>query len=262
MRIGLIGWGAIGQTVARLLEDSPVEIAFVAVNDPERARSGLPAGTALISDPAELVGHDVCLVAEAAGRSSVDPWGHASLQRGADFIVSSVSALADPALLDALRASAIRHQRQLEIQTGALGGIDALAGAMHMGVDSVVHRIVKPPRAWRSTPAEDLCDLEHLSEPVAFFQDSAAATATAFPKNANVAMTTALAGIGPERTIISLVADPDSTTNRHEISASGAFGELDVVIANNPLPDNPKTSAMAALNLARAIQNRVNPVII
>ncbi len=262
MRIGLIGWGAIGQTVARLLEESPVEIAFVAVNDPERPRSGLPAGTALISDPAELVGHDVGLVAEAAGRESVEPWGHASLRMGADFIVSSVSALADPDLLDALRSSAIRHDCQLEIQTGALGGIDALAGAMRMGVDSVEHRIVKPPQAWRSTPAEGLCDLDGLSAPITFFQDSAAATATAFPKNANVAMTTALAGIGPDRTLISLVADPDSTTNRHEISASGAFGGLDVVIANNPLPDNPKTSAMAALNLARAIQNRVDPVII
>ena len=95
-----------------------------------------------------------------------------------------------------------------------------------------------------------------------FFRASAAATAAAFPKNANVAMTTALAGVGPERTMIALVADPSSTTNRHEIRASGAFGDLEVTIANNPLPDNPKTSAMAALNLARAIQTRVAPVII
>jgi aspartate dehydrogenase len=59
-----------------------------------------------------------------------------------------------------------------------------------------------------------------------------------------------------------LVADPTATTNRHEISASGAFGSLEVAIANNPLPDNPKTSAMAALNLARAINTRVAPIVI
>ncbi len=36
---------------------------------------------------------------------------------------------------------------------------------------------------------------------------------------------------------------------------------MDVVMANNPLPANPKTSAMAALNLARAIENRAAPIV-
>ena len=75
-------------------------------------------------------------------------------------------------------------------------------------------------------------------------------------------MTTALAGIGPHDTKITLVADPNASKNRHEITASGAFGHLDVSITNTPLPENPKTSAMAALSLVRAIQNRVNPVIV
>ena len=62
-------------------------------------------------------------------------------------------------------------------------------------------------------------------------------------------MTTALAGIGPDRTQVSLVADPSATTNRHEITARGRFGSLHVVIDNAPLPANPKSSAMAALGL-------------
>ena len=82
-----------------------------------------------------------------------------------------------------------------------------------------------------------------------------------FPKNANVAMTTALAGIGPDKTEIELVADPTATTNRHELHAEGGFGTMDVVMANNPFPANPKTSAMAALNLARAIENRAAPIV-
>jgi aspartate dehydrogenase len=131
-----------------------------------------------------------------------------------------------------------------------------------MGIDSVEHRIVKPPGAWRDTPAEELCDLDRLEEPAVFFSASAREAADAFPKNANVAMTTALAGIGPDRTRISLVADPGASTNRHEIAAEGAFGTLSVVIANNPLPGNPKSSAMAALNLARSIRNRVSAIVI
>ena len=70
------------------------------------------------------------------------------------------------------------------------------------------------------------------------------------------------AGIGPDRTEITLVADPSATTNRHEISARGGFGSLEVVIDNNPLPANPKSSAMAALGLVRAITNRATAIAI
>ncbi|MEZ5343560.1 MAG: aspartate dehydrogenase [Acidimicrobiales bacterium] len=188
--------------------------------------------------------------------------GPSTFAAGADFIVSSVSAFVDAELLSSLRLAAEQAGRRLQIQTGALGGIDALSAARIMGIDEVEHRIVKPPIAWGGTAAADLCDLVSLTEPTVFFTGTASETALEFPKNANVAMTTALAGIGPERTKISLVADPFTTTNRHEISARGAFGELDVRIANSPLPANPKTSAMAALSLVRILRNRVSALTI
>lgn len=262
MKLALIGWGAIGRTVAPMLKDTPVEIVAIAVRDKEAKRTAIPAGAKLISNPSDLSATRPDVVAEAAGRESVGPWAHAALTAGADFIVSSVSALADADLLDSLRKTAAENGAQLQIQPGALGGIDALGGARLMGIDHVEHRVVKPPLAWKDTPAESLCSLDHLDGPTPFFSANAAETATQFPKNANVAMTTALAGIGPQATRITLIADPAATTNRHEITAHGPFGTLDVSISNNPLPDNPKTSAMAGLNLVRAIQNRVNPLVI
>jgi aspartate dehydrogenase len=75
-------------------------------------------------------------------------------------------------------------------------------------------------------------------------------------------MTIALAGIGPDDTRVTLVADPAATVNRHETTARGAFGELAVRISSNPLPDNPRTSAMAALSLVRAIRNRTSALVI
>lgn len=260
LRIVLVGWGAIGRTVGRMVDDASVDIIAVAVRDPSIDRVDLPAGASIISDPSELAALRPDVVAEAAGRDSVAPWGRAALEAGADFIVSSMSAFADTSLLDSMRGCAIANDAQIHIQPGALGGVDALAGAKRMGIDHVEHRMIKPPSAWLGTPAADLCDLTAITEPTVFFSASAAAAAGAFPKNANVAMTTALAGIGPERTMVTLVADPTATTNRHEISAHGPFGALDVAIANNPLPDNPKTSAMAALNLIRSIENRVNAI--
>ncbi len=262
LRVALIGWGAIGTAAAGYLAEAPVDIVAVGVRDATEERSELPAGAVLISDPAQLAGLEVDVVAEAAGRESVAPWGRAALAAGADFIVSSVSAFADPTLLDELRSLAAAHEVSVQIQPGALAGVDALAAARHMGIDTVEHRMVKPPRAWLGTPAEDLCDLDALADTTSFFSASAAETATTFPKNANVAMTTALAGIGPDQTTITLVADPEATMNRHEISASGAFGSLQVVIENNPLPTNPKSSAMAALALVRSIENRAAAIVI
>lgn len=262
LRVALIGWGAIGRTVGGLLADAPIDIVAVGVRDPLAERSALPAGATAIADPAELAAFAPHLVAEAAGRESVGPWGRAALRCGADFIVSSMSAFSDSALLDELLVVAAANGAQVQIQPGALAGIDALAASRHMGLEHVEHRIVKPPLAWLGTPAESLCDLRDLSESTTFFEGSATETADAFPKNANVAMTTALAGVGPSQTRIQLVADPHTTSNRHEIQAKGGFGEMQLSIANNPLPDNPKTSALAALGLVRAIEQRVTPIVI
>jgi aspartate dehydrogenase len=77
-----------------------------------------------------------------------------------------------------------------------------------------------------------------------------------------VAITTALAEIGPEDTQVTLVADPTVTENRHEITVVGDLGRLNVSISSRPLPGNPKTSTMAALNLVRCIKNRVTPLIV
>ena len=184
------------------------------------------------------------------------------MESGADLIVSSTSALADEVLRIELEELATRHGVRVVVHPGALGGVDALAAAAAMGIGDVEHRIVKPPGAWLGTHAEEEFDLEALDESVAIFRGTAAEAASQFPLNANVAMTTALAGIGPDQTKVTLVADPAATTNRHEILATGAFGRLAVTIDNQPLPGNPKTSAMAALNLARCIRNRVEPFVI
>ncbi len=245
-----------------MLAETAIEIVAVGVRDLSQHRSGLPEGASLIDSPEQLLEFNPDVVAEAAGRASVGPWGQATFDAQADLIVSSVSALADASLLQSLRDQAESVGCQLHIQPGALGGVDALAAARLMGIETVKHTIVKPPKAWLDTPAEELCDLGSLTEPTCFFEANASQTASRFPKNANVAMTTALAGIGPDHTLISLIADPAAETNRHLISASGAFGDLSVSTSNNPLPGNPKTSAMAALNLVRAITNRVTPIVI
>lgn len=262
LRIAFVGWGAMARTACRLLDDSPVEIVAVAVRAGSDPPADLPAGARLITAPDQLAATRPEVVAETAGRDAVGPWGRAALEAGADFIVSSASAFADSDLLEELGGTAAANDARVHVQPGALGGIDALAAASLPGLADVEHRIIKPPSAWSGTPAEELCDLDSLREPVAFFSGAAGEAARQFPRNANVAITTSLAGVGPEETRVTLVADPTATQNRHEIAATGEFGRLDVSISSQPLPDNPKTSSMAVLNLVRCIRNRVAPLVV
>lgn len=261
LRVAFVGWGAIAGAAADLLADSRIEIVAVATRGGELRRP-LPDGAVLLRDPSDLASAEPDLVAEVASANSVGPWGLAAFAAGADYLITSTAALTDSELLSSLRTAAAVAGRQVCLHPGALAGIDGLAAARLMGLERVQHTIIKPPKAWRGTDAEKLCDLDGLTEPVSFFTGSAADAASTFPKNANSTMTTALAGVGPERTEVVLVADPDAPGNRHQIRAEGGFGELDLAITNNPLPDNPKSSAMTALSLARAIEGRSTPLVI
>lgn len=259
MRLVLIGWGAIGAEVARLLasRNAPVDLVAVAVRDTARA---LPY--ALITDPAELAALRPDLVVEAAGRAAVMPWGESALQAGADFAPASTSAFAEDGNLDRLLTLARAHNRQILIPPGALGGMDALSAASRLPLASVTHEITKPALTWLGTEAETLCDLTTLTAPHCFFEGSARQAAQRFAQNANVALITALAGLGPDATTLRLIADPEATANRHRVVAVGAFGRMEITLDNAPLPHNTKSSALTALSLVRLIENRASPLVI
>ena len=140
--------------------------------------------------------------------------------------------------------------------------MDALSAARQGGLESVVYSGIKPAKAWTGTPAEELCDLSALHEPMAFFEGGARDAAMRFPKNANVAATVALAGIGFDETKVRLVADPGAAGNTHYIEAKGAFGTFEFTICGAPLPDNPKSSAMTAMSALRFVRNQAGAMTI
>ena len=253
----LIGFGAIGSTVARLLQErgGAMRIAAIGLRESSQPRTGLPVGVPVLTHPSQLASVDAGLVVEVAGSNSVAPWGRAALGAGMNFAVSSVSAFTDATLLDELTHLAKAQGVQLIIPPGALGGIDALSAAARMGLEKVAHSIVKPPRAWIGTAAETFCDLSNLHAAQTFYEGTAREAAARFPQNANAALVVALAGLGPDHSRVTLTADPEIPGNRHLIVATGAFGSMTLQFDNAPLPGNPKSSAMTALSLVRLIEN-------
>ncbi len=267
LAVALIGWGAIARRVAAVLAErkAPVRIVAVATRDAAADLAGLPDACRHISSPEELTdgaGQRPGLVLEAAGRESVAPFGRAALAAGMDFAVSSTSAFVEGDLLDELLALAAGTGAQILVPPGALGGIDALAAASRLGLDHVRHEIIKPPAAWQGTPAVAVCDLNNLTSAHTFFTGTARQAAAAYPQNANVAVISAMAGLGLDRTEVALVADPAAAGNAHRLTASGAFGSMELMLTNKPLASNPKSSEMTALSLVRLIENRAGALVL
>jgi aspartate dehydrogenase len=260
LTVGLIGTGAIAQALLRCLQENcscaSVEVVAVLARRADKFAaigSAVPRA-ALTTDPETFWARSPALVVECAGHEAVREHGVEVLGRGRDLLLISLGALADPETEQRLRTAA-KDGGRLLLPSGAVGGLDLLASARLAGLSRVVYRARKPPVAWRGTAAEHLAPLEKLTEPVDFFRGSARTAAREFPQNANVAAAIALAGVGFEATEVVLTADPGAKGNEHWFSAEGAFGGAEVRIAGKPLPDNPKTSWLAALSLARAVLN-------
>ncbi|NLS07690.1 aspartate dehydrogenase [Rhizobium sp. P32RR-XVIII] len=263
LRLCFVGWGAINRRVAELLKErhgDDVVFAAVALADIADA-IGVPDSIPVITDPSVLWQLELDLVVEAAGRGAVAQWGEHALRHSGGFVVASASAFCDDGLFERLQKAAREHGSQLIVPPGALAGIDAIAAAAALPLEAVTHRIIKPPRAWAGTAAEQIITLDGVAGPTTFFSGSAREAASRFPQNANVSAVAALSGIGLDRTQVELVADPAAETNRHELAVSGEFGRLNVVIENRPLAANPKSSEMAALSLVRLVENRFVPLV-
>jgi len=266
-RVALVGYGAIGRAVHGLIKDDALlrieqvivspgkeeavgrQLRELDASTPARALSAVPAG----KDRPDLL-------VECAGHGAIQAHVLPALRQGIPCMVVSVGALSAPGLAEELEAAAQDGGTQVQLLSGAIGGIDALAAARAAGLDAVTYVGRKPPLGWLGSPAEEKLDLRNLAQSTMFFEGSARDAARLYPKNANVAATLSLAGIGLDRTRVQLYADPGVTENIHYYEAQGQFGHMAVTLKGKPLAANPKTSALTVYSVVRALRNRVQPM--
>ncbi len=261
MKIALIGNGAIAKLVSQFCAERPSRYTLVGALGLSEDSDSVGAHT-VVYTLKDLLAYSPDLVVECAGHSAVSAYAVPLLEQGVDQIIVSTGSLADASLLKAITHASEKSTAKVKLPAGALPGVDALSSAKLAGLARVTLRSAKPPHAWKGTPAESSHDLGAIKAPVVIFSGTAREAATAFPKNANVAATAALAGIGFEKTTVELVADPGLARNTHHLEAEGTFGSMTLDIAGNPSPDNPKTSHMAALSIMRLLDNETAGIVI
>ena len=250
INIAMIGYGAIGQAIGASLTALGEAARLRAV----LVREGRSAGPFnAVHDAEGLAQSGAQIVMECAGHNAVRDYGPALLSAGLDLILTSTGACADPAVLDSLRQAEAQAETKgggrLLMAPGAVGGLDGLLAARLGGLDDVTYISAKPPHAWRGTAAEERIDLAAPDEEQTIFEGSARQAAQLFPKNANVAISVALCGLGPDKTSVRLVSSRAVTDPLGVIEANGACGRFKFESYAYAAPDNPKTSLLTAYSL-------------
>ena len=261
MRLGLIGCGTIGSYVLEQITAKPeLDMKVVVVC----GRSDASKGKALVeqnavlwtTDVTTLIENKVDVAIEAASHEALATSGAMCLEHGISLVPASVGALVDESLLGKLKNAAAKGGGTLHIPSGGIGGMDALQAACVAGVDKVTMTSRKMPRAWKNIPYVERMgvNLEALDEPYLLYEGPARECVKEFPQNINIAAVLSLAGIGFDRTIIRIFADPSVTLNTHEIAWEGASGKCRIVLENVPAPENPKTTYLAALSILATLK--------
>jgi len=173
------------------------------------------------------------------------------------MVLSCGALLPRPELLELAKAKGGR----IVVPTGGLLGLDAVAAAAEGTINSVKMTTRKPPNGLAGAPhlVKNGISVEGLNEPKLVFSGTARDAAAGFPANVNVVAALALAGIGPDRTMIDIYADPTKTRNCHVIEVDADSASFTLSIENVP-SENPKTGRIVALSVLATLRKLTAPL--
>ena len=261
LKIGIVGLGAIGRGICHELSLDELHLLVVAVSSRNRRKAEnflkslkRPPPWVLQSD---LIGSSD-LVVEASGGQEVPQLAENVFNAGKDLLIISVGALLQR--LDLIERARLEG-RKLYIPTGAIVGLDGVKSAMAGRVDRVIMTTRKPPRGLVGAPylVDNGISVSELTEPKVVFEGNALEAARGFPENVNVCAGLSLAGVGPVKTQIRIVADPALVRNMHRFEVEGEAGRFEIQIENIPT-ENPKTGKLTAMSIVATLRGIVNPL--
>lgn len=263
-RVAIAGFGAIGKVVAAALDRGIEGMALAAVSarDTGRAREAMRgfAQPVPVLPLAEL-GNEADIVIECAPAAVFRDVAEPPLAKGRVLVTLSCGALLDNFdLVEVAR----RHDGRILVPTGALLGLDAVQAAALGGISRVQMITRKPPNGLAGAPylVENGISVEGLNAPKLVFSGTAREAARGFPANVNVAAALAMAGLGPDRTMIDIWADPAVNRNMHRIEIEADAARIALEIENVPSAENPRTGKMTALSVIALLRKMTSPLAI
>lgn len=205
LKIGLIGYGALGQTVASILSASGCGVISAVLLQAPPRNPDVPVPVALGMDKFLAFGHDV--VIECASQEPLRQHAAPIPQAGVHLVPASAGALADDRLREAVQLAALEGNAQVRLPSGAMVGIDGLLAARAVGIERVLYRSTMPPGVLKS----HLGDAPVIERTLAFTGTAREAVGL-YPKNANLTATIALAASAWIGRWSSFISTPQSNT--------------------------------------------------
>jgi aspartate dehydrogenase len=260
-RVAIAGLGAIGREVARALARGMpgLALACAAARDQAKAQAWLEREKiACPLVPLDAFPQHADLAIECAPAALLDEICRPMLEAGRQVLVLSCGALLQrPDLIELART----HGGRISVPTGALIGLDAVAAAAEGTIHSVRMTTRKPPNGLAGAPylVANKISVEGLNEAKRVFSGTAREAALGFPANVNVAAALSLAGIGPDRTMIDIWADPAVSRNCHSIEVDADSARFTMSIENVP-SDNPRTGRIVALSVIASLRKLTAPL--
>ncbi|HYE79515.1 MAG TPA: aspartate dehydrogenase domain-containing protein [bacterium] len=253
IRVGLIGCGAIGRFLIQRFHDSPsiqIERCWDAMPPARERLSGMwPSLEPKIATPEAWHPAGLTHLIEAAHPTAVIEALEYCMAYGWHATLASVGGLLTPEG-DAVLRKALAAGVEVQVPSGAIGGLDILRAIPKEELAAVTLRTIKHPRSL--PPAE----AAGITEATMLFGGTAREAIARFPKNINVAATLSLAGLGPDRTWVELWADPSVGGNTHRITIESLIGTYEIACTNQPFEENPATSKLAALSITAALEGQ------
>lgn len=262
MRVGIVGLGTIGRAMCEAIDRGEVDVQLVAVTTRQQDRAhaflrGLRHPPALL--PLDELIQRSELVIEAATQEALETIAPCTLQQGKDLLVLSVGGVLDHEEWVEL---ARRTGSRIYVPSGAIVGLDGVKGGAVGGITSITMTTWKPPAGLAGAPfvVEHQLDLEAFTEETVIFEGSAREACRGFPANVNISAALSLAGIGPDRTRIRIIAVPGGTRNVHDIEVVGEFGCFTIHLENVPTESNPRTGKLSYLSALAMLKEMANPL--
>jgi aspartate dehydrogenase len=262
--VAIAGLGAIGLRVARALDSGSLPgLRLVAVSARDHAGAAVKLGD--FGSKPDVVGlGDLAaraeVVVECTPAAVFPEVAGPAIEQGRLLMPLSVGALLGR--MDLVERAAETGAR-IVVPTGALIGLDTVRAMAEGEIGRVTLETRKPPGGLSGAPylVENGIDITELKEPKQVFHGTAREAAKGFPANVNVAAALALAGIGPDRTEVTIWADPWVNRNVQTVTIESDSGEATMTMRNVPSAENPKTGRIVAQSVLATLRRMTAPLV-